>query len=163
LQDSGAVPEPEVVGQNRFRSSRPGSLAAQFHKLCANPTNFGWFRPINCESESRNYARSRSGGRRIPQISALRQRLFRLRSRNSDAWARARRGRFREFRLSLALIERIGNRWFSGIGFAFHERTRAKLADSFVLIERTNFGRRQHCLAGACSLIFLARAVAVRQ
>ena len=31
-------------------------FATQFHKLCANPTNFGTFRPINCESESRNYA-----------------------------------------------------------------------------------------------------------
>ena len=34
-----------------------GKLAAQSHKLCANPANFGRFRPINCESESRNYAR----------------------------------------------------------------------------------------------------------
>jgi hypothetical protein len=65
--------------------------------------------------------------------------------------------------LSLAFIERTGNRWFSWIGFAFHERTRADLADYFALIERTNFGCRQHCLAGACSLILLAPAVAVRQ
>ncbi|WP_146610656.1 TniQ family protein, partial [Rhodoblastus acidophilus] len=35
-----------------------GRLAAQFHKLCANPTNFGSFGPINCESESPNYARA---------------------------------------------------------------------------------------------------------
>ncbi len=35
-----------------------GRLATQFHKLCSNPTNFGSFRPINCESESRNYARA---------------------------------------------------------------------------------------------------------
>jgi len=33
-----------------------GRLATQFHKLCSNPTNFGSFRPINCESESRIYA-----------------------------------------------------------------------------------------------------------
>jgi hypothetical protein len=65
--------------------------------------------------------------------------------------------------LSFALIERTGNRWFSRIGFAFHERTRADLADSFALIERTNFGRRRHGLAGASSLIFFASAVAVRQ
>jgi hypothetical protein len=65
--------------------------------------------------------------------------------------------------LSLALIERTGNRWFSKIGFAFHERTRANLADSSVLIKRTDFGRRQRCLAAASSLIFFASAVAVRQ
>jgi hypothetical protein len=41
--------------------------------------------------------------------------------------------------LSLAFIERTGNRWFSGIWFVFHERILAELADSFELIERTNF------------------------
>ena len=68
----------------------------------------------------------------------------------------------RHFPMSLPLIERTGNRWFSWIGFAFHERTRADLADSFALIERTKFGRRQHGLAGPSSLIFFASAVAVR-
>jgi hypothetical protein len=81
----------------------------------------------------------------------------------ADGSARRERGFLSGFALSLALIERTGNGWFSWIGFAFHERTRANLADSFVLIERTNFGRRQRCLAGASSLIFFASAVAVRQ
>jgi hypothetical protein len=44
----------------KITSGQPnrGRFAARFHKLCSNPTNFGSFRPINCESESRNYARS---------------------------------------------------------------------------------------------------------
>ena len=47
----------------------------------------------------------------------------------------------RHFPMSLALIERTGNCWFSRIRFAFHERTRAKLADYFAFIGRTNFER----------------------
>jgi len=35
-----------------------GRIATQSHKLCSSPTNFGSFCPTNCESESRNYARS---------------------------------------------------------------------------------------------------------
>ncbi len=66
---------PDVGRQKCFWT---GSNAAQFHKLCASPTNFGWFRPINCESESRNYARLRGVGRRIPKISAFRQHLRRV-------------------------------------------------------------------------------------
>ncbi len=38
--------------------SRKGRVATQSHKLCSDPTNFGAFRPMNCESESRNYAHS---------------------------------------------------------------------------------------------------------
>ena len=35
----------------KITSGRPNrrQFATQFHKLCANPTNFGTFRPINCE------------------------------------------------------------------------------------------------------------------
>jgi len=33
-------------------------IAVQSHKLCSSPGNFGAIRPINCESKSRNYARS---------------------------------------------------------------------------------------------------------
>ncbi len=44
----------------KFTAGQPrrGRLATQFHKLCSNPINFGAFCPTNCESESRNYARS---------------------------------------------------------------------------------------------------------
>ena len=39
----------------KFTAGEPnrGRLATRFHKLCSNPTNFGSFRPMNCESESR--------------------------------------------------------------------------------------------------------------
>ncbi len=37
--------------------SKRGKFAAQSRKLCSDPTNFGPFCPINCESESHNYAR----------------------------------------------------------------------------------------------------------
>jgi hypothetical protein len=70
----------------------------------------------------------------------------------ADGSARGERGFLSGFSLSLALIKRTGNRWFSWIGFAFHQRTRANFADSFVLIEHTNFGRRQRCLAGGPEL-----------
>ena len=48
------------------------SIAAQFHKLCASPTNFGAFRSMNRESKFRNYAPLRRAARRIPQIMAFR-------------------------------------------------------------------------------------------
>lgn len=49
----------------KITSGQPsrGQFAARFHKLCSNPTNFGSLRPTNCESESRNYARSGGAGR----------------------------------------------------------------------------------------------------
>ena len=37
----------------------------------------------------------------------------------------------------------------------FHQQDSAKLAESFALIERTKFGRRQHCLGGSVLIDFL--------
>jgi hypothetical protein len=65
--------------------------------------------------------------------------------------------------LSLAFIERTGNHWFSWIGFAFHERILAELADFFALIDRTNFGGRLRCLVEFSPLILRALATSVRQ
>ena len=64
--DRGAAQTPaggSIRRENRRRRAPPRPLAAQSHKLCANPANFGRFPPINCEPESRNYARS---GRAAP-------------------------------------------------------------------------------------------------
>jgi hypothetical protein len=46
----------EGARTNALAQRRRGPI--QSHKLCSNPTNFGPFYPMNCESESRNYARS---------------------------------------------------------------------------------------------------------
>ncbi len=60
------------AGDELSRAAAPGlgtPHAAQFHKLCSSPANFGSFRPINCESGSRNYARSG----RLEPIRSLRE------------------------------------------------------------------------------------------
>ncbi len=50
-----AAKSPGNIGSGR---TVRGKLAAQSHKLCSSPANFGRFRPMNSESASRNYARS---------------------------------------------------------------------------------------------------------
>ena len=91
----------QLSRQKRFGS---WSIAAQFHKLCSSPTNFGPFRPINYESKSRNYARPLRSGSWIPQILTLRYplaRLFRFRSRFPDASPGRRGGCLGQFRRAL--------------------------------------------------------------
>jgi len=50
--------------------SKGGRTIMQFHKLCASPGNYDALRPINCESKSRNYARTGRAVDGIPGITA---------------------------------------------------------------------------------------------
>ena len=44
--------------ESRLGARERGRMATQSHKLCSSPANSGAIRPMNCESKSRNYARS---------------------------------------------------------------------------------------------------------
>jgi hypothetical protein len=59
----------EGLHADRQKRAEAGSIAAQSHKLCSSPTNFGSLRPMNYKSKSRNYARPCLAERGLPQIT----------------------------------------------------------------------------------------------